>query len=93
MISVLSNTETFPYVPFYVVLVLRLWSEIALEPGRYITAFVANWQGNPAFMGLEAFTIWAGASLRKRTKIHEYTIRYKSEYLSGKRNHNQVHIF
>ena len=59
----------------------------------YITAFEANWQGNPTFMDLEASTIWAGDSLRKSIKTHKYNIRYKSAYLSGKRNHNQTHIF
>lgn len=67
--------------------------ELALEPGGHITALEANWQGNPAFMDLEASTVWAGASLRKSIKIPEYKIRYKGEYLSEKRNHNQVHIF
>lgn len=48
--SVLSNTETSLYVPFYVMLALCIWSQTALEPRIYVTAFDTNWQGNLVFL-------------------------------------------
>jgi len=49
--------------------------------------------GTFRFGGPEISAVYTGASLIKIIKIHESTIRYRSEYLSAQRNHNCVYIY
>ena len=48
--------------------------------------------GTFRFGGPEISAVYTGASLIKIIKIHESTIRYRSEYLSAQRNHNCVYV-
>ena len=48
--------------------------------------------GKSGFGGPEISAVYIGASLIKIIKIHEFTIRYRSEYLSTQRNHNCVYV-